>query len=38
MPVKQVEINAVQTRAGKLRIAKDLVDMAGRAKEEPDYI
>ena len=35
--VQTLEIQAVQTRSWKLRIARELVEMADRAKEDPDY-
>ena len=37
LPVQIVEIKAVQTRGGKLRISRDLVEMAARAKKDDDY-
>ena len=37
IPVQIVEIKAVQTRGGKLRISRDLVEMADRAKKDDDY-
>ena len=38
-PVKHIEEKAVQTRShmGAIKVAKDLIDMAERAKEDEDY-
>ena len=37
IPVHVVDIKAVQTRGGKLRISRDLMEMAQRAQKDEDY-
>ena len=37
VPVHTITIAAVQTRSNSIRIARDLIDMASRAKEDEDY-
>ena len=37
IPVQTITIAAVQTRSASIRIARDLIDMAARAKNNEDY-
>ena len=37
VPVQTITISAVQTRGGKLGIARDLVEMAARTQDDEDY-
>ena len=37
IPVQTITIAAVQTRSGKLRIARDLIELAARAVDDEDY-
>ena len=37
IPVKPLEVNAVQTRAASCRIAKDLVTMVAKGEDDQNY-
>ena len=37
IPVQTITVAAVQTRSNSIRIARDLIEMAAKAKEDEDY-